>query len=142
MENRSVPFSQALGAWAIIIVLETVHGIVRQLWIAPRIGDLPARQWGVLIGSLLIFIVAVATSRWIGARSTRQQLGVGLLWVVLTLAFELALGMLLGLSRQRMLEDYDLTRGGLMGLGLAFMLVAPWLAARARTHGVRAARGG
>lgn len=123
---------RALAAWAAIIVLESLHGTLRQLFIAPRIGDLPARQLGVVVGSVLIFVVAVAFSRTIGATTTRQQLAVGVVWVVLTVAFEVALGVALGLSRERIFSDYDVTRGGYMGFGLAFELLAPLIAARVR----------
>jgi hypothetical protein len=47
--------------------------------------------------------------------------------------FEIGLGRLvLGLPWDRITEDYDLTRGGFLGLGLLFMAVSPLLAARVR----------
>lgn len=56
--------------------------------------------------------------------------GVGLLWVALTVLFEIGLGRLvLGLSWERLAEDYDPTRGGFVGPGLLFMAAAPRLAA-------------
>jgi hypothetical protein len=54
------------------------------------------------------------------------------MWVVLTVAFEFALGTLLGLTRDRMLADYDLSAGGFMLFGLLFMLLSPMFAARLR----------
>ena len=42
-------------------------------------------------------------------------------WVVLTVLFELALGTLLGLTRERMLADYDVAAGGFMAFGLLFL---------------------
>lgn len=124
--------SRALAAWVLIIVAETVHGVLRQWLLVPVVGDLRARQIGVLIGSAIIFAIAWALARWIDARTLRAQLAVGAVWVVLTLCFEYALGRLLGLTTERMLADYDVARGGFMLFGLAFMLVAPALAARAR----------
>lgn len=78
----------------------------------------------------LIFAVAYFFIRWITARTTLQLLGVRLLWVVLTVLFEIGLGrFVLGLPWERITEDYDVTRGGFMGVGLLFMAAAPWLAA-------------
>lgn len=78
----------------------------------------------------LIFAVAYFFIRWITARTTLQLLGVGLLWVVLTVLFEIGLGrFVLGLPWERITEDYDVTRGGFMGLGLLFMAASPRLAA-------------
>src|SRR5262245_15943964 len=41
---------------------------------------------------LLVFAVACLCVRWIAARTKLQLLGVGLLWVVLTVLFEVGLG--------------------------------------------------
>ena len=128
-------WSRALLAWLLIVLAETVHGILRQLLLAPAIGDLPARQVGVFVGSAIIFAVAWLTIRWIGARRVREQFAIGAVWVALIVAFEISLGLALGYSRERMLSDYDLANGGWMGFGLLFLLCAPWLAARA--HGLR-----
>lgn len=121
---------RAFLVWLVIIAAETVHGILRGVLLVPIVGDLPARQIGVLIGSLLIFAVAYLVIRWIAAQTKLQFLAVGLLWVVLTILFEIGLGRLvLGLPWERLTEDYDVTRGGFMGVGLLFMAAAPWLAA-------------
>jgi hypothetical protein len=123
---------RALVVWLVIILAESVHGVLRQLFLVPLVGDLRARQIGVLVGSLIILAIALMFSRLLGARTLREQFVVGFAWVALTLAFELALGAVLGFSPQRMLEDYDLSRGGLMTFGLLFMLSAPAVAARLR----------
>ena len=127
-------WSRALTAWLLIVVAESVHGTLRQLFIAPVLGDLPARQIGVPIGCAIIFVIAWLCICWIGARTLPEQLKVGLAWVVLIVVFEVALGTALGYSRERMLSDYIVTQGGFMGFGLLFMLFAPALAAKARRY--------
>lgn len=121
---------RTLVVWLVIIAAETVHGVLRALFLAPLVGDLRARQIGVAVGSVIIVAIVLAFSRWLGVRSTRRQLGVGLVWVVLTIAFEAGLGTLLGLSAERMLADYDVRAGGFMVFGLVVMLLSPWIAAR------------
>ncbi|MBX3401164.1 MAG: hypothetical protein KF873_20720 [Gemmataceae bacterium] len=119
--------------WLVIIAVETVHGVLRTLLLVPLVGDFPARRVSVLTGSLLIFGVAWAFVRWIGADTRLRLLGVGLLWVVLTVLFEIGLGRyVLGLSWERIAEDYDVTRGGLLGFGLLFMAATPTLSAMLR----------
>lgn len=127
-----MPWLRALAVWLVIIVVESVHGTLRQLLLVPALGDFRARQVSVLTGSLLIFLVAWLFIRWLGATSRRALLGIGLLWVALTVVFEVALGRLLGFEWSRLLEDYDLPHGGLMGLGLVAMFLTPLLAARLR----------
>jgi len=129
---------RAVLVWIGIIGIETVHGILRTVLLVPVIGDFPARQVSVVTGSALIFGVAFLFIRWIRAGTNRRLLGVGLLWVVLTVLFEAGLGWLvLGLSWDRIIEDYDITRGGVLGLGLLFMAIAPLLAAKIRKPLIR-----
>ena len=124
---------RAVLVWLVIIAVETVHGVLRTLLLVPLVGDFPARRVSVFTGSLLIFGVAWVFVRWIGAGTRLRLLAVGLLWVVLTVLFEIALGRYaLGLSWDRIAEDYDVTRGGLLGFGLLFMAATPTLAARLR----------
>jgi hypothetical protein len=134
-ERAPMNWPRALAAWLLIVVAESIHGIVRQLFISPAIGDLPARQVGVLIGSAIIFAVAWICIRWIGAKSFGDQLSVGLLWAVLIAIFEFGLGTALGYTKERMLSDYNIAEGGFMGLGLLFMLFAPALASKVRGFG-------
>lgn len=123
---------RALAAWLLIVAAETVHGVLRSIFLVPRIGDLASRQWGVLPGSLIILLLAVLTIRWIGARTAREQFAVGAAWTVLMVAFELGLGTAMGLGRERLLSDYDPARGGFMLFGLAVLMLSPWIAARVR----------
>jgi hypothetical protein len=103
------------------------------LWLAPQVGDHAARQIGVLTGSLLIFAVTWLAIGWIGMRRTRTLLAAGALWVVLMLAFEIALGRaVFGFGWERIAAEFDVSRGGLMGFGLAALLLMPFVTARMR----------
>ena len=114
----------------LIILAETAHGWVRNVFFAPAIGDLRARQVGVLVGSLLILAIAWLTARWMDARTLRRQLFIGGVWVVLTVGFEIVLGRALGLGWDRILSDYNPARGGFMLAGLVVLFLAPWLTRR------------
>ena len=118
--------------WMLIILAETGHGVVREVFIAPAIGGLRARQLGVAIGCVIIFIIAWLTARWMGASSRRQQFRVGAYWVLLTLVFEFLLGRAWGMSWSRIFADYNPMHGGYMLFGLAFMFLAPWITKRLR----------
>jgi len=127
-----MPFGRVIAVWMLLMLAETAHGWLRALFIAPALGDLRARQVGVLVGCLIIFAITVATIRRMGTRTSRSQFLAGGIWVVLTLAFEVSLGLAMNLGAARILEDYNPARGGLMWLGLAFMFLAPRLAAKLR----------
>lgn len=130
--SHRIRWSRALLVWLGIVVVESVHGALRQAFLAPAIGDLPARQMGVIVGSGLILAIAWLCIRWIDARRPRQQFAIGAVWVVLIVAFEIGLGLALGYSPARIVSDYDPTRGGWMGFGLLCLLCAPWLTAKVR----------
>jgi hypothetical protein len=129
---RAVPWLRATLVWMLIMLAETAHGALREIFIAPVVGDLRARQLGIPIGCVIVFIIAWATVRWMGAATRHIQLLVGLWWAALTLGFEFVLGRAIGLSWSRILADYDPSRGGFMVLGIAFMVFAPMLAAELR----------
>ena len=113
-----------------MMLAETVHAAIREVWLAPMLGALRARQLGVLIGSIIVLLIAWACSRWIHADSRRTQFAVGGFWVALTLVFEFAVGRAMHLSWSRILSDYDPAHGGFMLLGLAAMFFAPWWVSR------------
>jgi hypothetical protein len=116
-------FSRALVVWLIMMCAETIHGVLRANLLVPIVGDLRARQIGVAIGSLIILAVAFLFSNWLKERSMIGQISVGLFWGTMTLFFEIMLGRLvLYLPWGRIVEDYDLSRGGFMIFGLLVMV--------------------
>jgi hypothetical protein len=133
--SRFMPWGKAISAWLLIITIESVHGVLRNLLLAPTIGDFEARQAGVFIGSALIVVIAWMMAPWLNLSTRAQFAGVGLLWVGLTLVFEFSLGLAMGLSWERMASDYNIAKGGLLPLGLIVMACAPYAGARLRSNG-------
>lgn len=124
---------RALLVWFLIMIAESIHGTLRQIFLAPLVGDFPARRIAFFVGMLLIFLITLAFIRWIGTEKAKSLFAVGAMWAILTLLFEFGLGFLvLGFSRERMFEDYDVSRGGLMAFGILFMVFAPYLSAKLR----------
>ena len=124
---------RALSVWALILAVEFAHGVARTLWMLPRVGDLPSRQIGVVVGSALILLITGLTVRWIAAASRRQWLAIGTLWVALMLAAEVALGRFaFAFPWSRITEDFDPSRGGFLGIGMLVLLLGPLAMAMAR----------
>ena len=124
---------RALALLALIIVAEVVNGTVRTLVVAPLVGDFTARQIGTVTGCVLIGLIAWFGSPWLKAGSPRALWAVGVLWLALMIGFEVAFGRLVaGASWQRLAEDYNLAQGGLLGLGMLWLLCAPRLVAAVR----------
>jgi len=120
---------RALAVWLLIAVLETVHGIVRGLWLVPALGEPAAQRLGFAVGSVLVIVVAWATSGWLGAATRRTQLQAGALWLLLMLGLELAVGRARGFGWARIAAEFDPRQGGWMLFGLLLMFFAPILGA-------------
>jgi hypothetical protein len=134
--NQQRIIIRSLEVWLLIIIAEMVHGILRAIFLVPIIGEFRSNQIGVFTGSAIILVIAYVTHRFIEARRTPEFLMVGIIWLVLTVAFEILFGrFVMGLSWERILADYNIAKGGLMPLGLVVMLLSPMIAAR--LHGRR-----
>lgn len=114
-----------------MMLAETLHGIARNLWLAPLVGDFRARQICVFTGAALLFAITYWRFDWLGARTRSRQFAVGGLWVILTLTFELMLGRYVaGRPWTEVTADLRIWEGGLLPLGLLFLLLCPWLVGR------------
>lgn len=124
---------RALAVWCILILAEILHGIARGILLVPHVGEFRSSQIGVFTGSLIILAIAIATVRWIGAAWRSQLLGIGVLWLILTLAFEILFGrFVVGASWERLASDYNVLRGGLLPFGMLVLLFSPLIAAKVR----------
>jgi hypothetical protein len=142
LEMQSDPTEQAtwrplifrsFEVWLVIAAAESLHGTFRTIFLSPVVGDFRARQIAVFSGSIIIVAIAIVFRLWMNARSLAEQAVAGAFWVLLTLAFEIALGRLaMDLAWDRIFSDYDLSHGGLMPFGLLILLLAPAIAARIR----------
>lgn len=121
-------FYRAIITWLLMMSAETVHGVARRIYLLPLLGDLRSRQWGVFVGSLIILIIATLCIRWIRPSSLRSLWWIGILWVSLTLSFEILLALLFGIDTHRIAADYDPRQGGLMLLGMVILFLAPTFA--------------
>ncbi len=123
---------RAFVVWLMLMGAEVIHGILRALFLAPKVGDLRARQLGVFTGSLLILVIAYLSIGWVGVRN-KSLLAVGFAWLLLTLAFEIGFGhFVFGYSWERLASDYNLSKGGLLPVGLLVLFLSPLIAAKLR----------
>lgn len=132
MGDPPFPFARALRIWLTLVVVESIHGVTRRLVLEPLVGDLRARQVSVFTGAVLIILVFWFTLKWLGRQRQRRWWSVGLLWLGLTLAFEVGLGTATGMSWDRIASDFDPRRGGLLAFGMLVILVAPRVLAERR----------
>jgi hypothetical protein len=124
---------RAIVVWLAVLVLANLNGAVREAWLIPYLGPGPGRVLSTVILSALVFLVTWLTIGWIRPATTRDALLVGVLWLVLTLAFEFLVGhYVFHKPWIVLLEDYDLSRGRIWVAVLVVVLLAPLWTARMR----------
>lgn len=122
---------KSVAVWLLFILAESLNGTIRTLWLVPTLGDPLAHQRSFITGMLIVLAIALLFIRWLGARRVPQLLGIGGVWMGLTLAFEVFLGrVILNYSWGQITADYDVRQGGLMTFGLLWVALAPLMAAK------------
>jgi hypothetical protein len=119
--------------WLMFIIAESLNGTVRILWLISAFGDPLAHQISFLMGAILIVTIATIFVSWLQAAHISQLLAVGVLWLLLTVGFELILGrFVLGYSWSQIAADYNIYQGGLMPYGLVLLTLSPVIAVKIR----------
>lgn len=102
-------FFRSMAIWLIFIIVESLNGTIRTLWLVPLVGELRAHQISFAVGSLLILTIATIFVRWLNISSYSQSIGIGFLWMLLTVGFEVGLGRFtFGYTWAQIAADYDL----------------------------------
>lgn len=119
---------RAVAVWLVIALAEAVQGYLRIRFLNRRLGDKRARRIGVGTGSVIILTLTWVAFPWIGIKDEPDAWGVGTLWLGLMLAFDAGFGRwVFHASWTRIFEEFDLRRGRLLALGMAVLLLAPWI---------------
>jgi hypothetical protein len=124
-----LPWGRALALWLAIALAETVHGVLRGLWLLPRVGEVAAQRIGFGVGCVIVLGIATWGSRWLGAAGAAQRWQVGVLWGVLMAGFEWLIGLARGFDARRIAAEFDPTQGGTVLYALLLMVAAPTLGA-------------
>ena len=120
-------------AWFALLVIAVANGALRQLAFGRHMSELRAHQLSTLVGSALIGVAIWFVVRGWPPAGNRQALLIGLLWLVLTVAFEFFMGLVL--ARRPLpdvLHDYNLLEGRVWVLFLLWLTLAPWVLYRLR----------
>lgn len=124
--------ARSVAVWVLILGVAFANASLRELVLMPRYGRVAALAMSGALLCVLVLLVAWAAVPWLGARRAPELLAVGVGWLLLTVAFEWALGRARGKPAQTPLEAYRFKDGNLWPLVLAVTAMAPWLAARLR----------
>ncbi len=114
-----------LAAWPGGAVIGVGNGIAREVLYRDRVGERAARQISTATAlALFAGYFWLLQYRW-PIPSSREAAVIGAVWVGLTLLFEFGFGRASGQSWSDLLEDYDVRRGRLWPLVVAWLGVGP-----------------
>lgn len=119
--------AKSIAAWLVLLVAMTANGLFRALVLQPYIGEHHARQVSSILGACVVVTLAGVFVRRLPDPASASLVGTGILWGLLTLAFEFGFGHYVsGISWDALLADYDLRAGRLWPLVLLATVAAPW----------------
>ncbi len=119
-----------------MLAIAVANGVLRQATFAKVMPELRAHQLSTLIGSVAIgFFIWFVIRAW-PPPSGRRALLIGVVWLVLTVAFEFFMGLVLArMPLAQVLNDYNLAAGRVWVLFLIWLALAPWIFFRLRKAG-------
>jgi hypothetical protein len=133
--RHSASFRMHLFGWLALPVLAAANGALRDATYGRMLESTVAHSVAVLPLVAVILIWATWLAKRAPLDDQRTAWSVGAVWMVATIAAELALGALQGMSVADALVQYDVSRGNLWVLVPLAVLVAP-ATARSVTTGV------
>lgn len=122
---------KVLVTWLAILALAVANGVLRERVLVPFLGAVTGLILSGILLSALILLASCLTLPWFGRLEAAQYLHVGLVWLVLTVAFEFMMGRLVRRRSWRaLLAAYTFEGGNLWPLVLIITAAAPLIAAR------------
>lgn len=126
-----------LAGWCFTLAaVETLHGIIRNGMISPRIGTQKAKRWSIFSGSLLALVVCYVWAPTLETRAIVPLLLVGLLLAVFMALFDILLARYVIKQNWRAIfKDFDPRQGNYLSIGLLLLIFMPALAMSMQSGG-------
>ncbi len=127
-ENGALSMIRYVIVWVPMLAIAIANGALRQATFGKALSELRAHQLSTLIGSVFMGLFIRFVIRAWPPSSGRQALLIGLVWLVLTVAFEFFMGLVLAQKPiSEVLHDYNLFAGRVWVLFLIWLTLAPWV---------------
>jgi hypothetical protein len=117
-----------LLCWFPMVLLAILNGAARDLWYKKYICELAAHQILTFSLIILIGIYSCLVVKWLPPNTVKQALIIGIVWSILTLAFEFGFGIMRGISWKQLLYAYNFTEGQIWILIPIWVAIAPYIA--------------
>ena len=124
---------KAVAVWLAILVCAVLNGALREGLLLRWLGKPVAPMLSGALLSIVILAIAWFAVAWFGRMAASRFVSVGVLWLLLTLAFEFTFGRLVqNQSWAQLFQAYTFKDGNIWPLVLVVTALAPLLSARIR----------
>jgi hypothetical protein len=115
-------------AWFPMVLIAIANAALREAGYKRYVGELAAHQISTLTGCILIGVYVWVLGSYLELQSPGQAIGVGLMWLAMTITFEFGFGhFVAGDPWSRLLHDYNILEGRVWGLFLLWVTVSPYV---------------
>jgi hypothetical protein len=123
-----MPMWKYVIGWAPMVAIAVANAAVREWWYGKRVTELRAHQIST-VSALVLLGAYIWVVIWLWPpESPKEALAVGLIWLVLTVAFEFLFGRYGARhSWRRLLHDYNVLAGRVWMLVLVWIAIAPYV---------------
>jgi hypothetical protein len=121
--------ARSVIVWFGLLALAVANGAAREAFLTPRVGTGAGHGISTLLLSVGILAVGWFSIPWIAPGSVQDAWLIGIIWVLLTVAFEFLGGhFLFGRPWKLLLADYNILAGRIWVMVLVVSLVTPVVA--------------
>jgi hypothetical protein len=123
-----------LLAWMGLAIVAILNGVLRVKGYSPYMSELAAHQLSTVIGLSLFGIFFWFLTGAFCLESSKQALGIGAMWLVLTILFEFVFGhFVMGHPWRKLFADYNILEGRLWSLVLLWTFIGPYVCFKIRS---------
>ena len=114
--------------WLILLIVAIFNGMMRGIFLLEPLGELTAHQVSTVTALILFFITTWLLNRKWKITTASEAIHIGLIWVLLTIAFEFLFGhFMMGHTWKHLFNDYNLLAGRVWVIALLGVFFLPFL---------------
>jgi hypothetical protein len=113
--------------WLPMAALAIANGAIRDSYYKKYVGASKAKRISTITLLIILGIYIAFVMDKFPVESPIEAWEVGIVWVLMTLAFEFGLGALRNVTPEEMLSEYNIFKGRIWVLIPVELLVVPWL---------------
>ncbi len=114
--------------WFPMVIIGITNGIIRVAGYGRFFDELTAHQISTVTGIILIGTYIWIITKYFKIQSSAQAIGIGLMWLMLTILFEFGFGhFVMGTPWSKLLHDYNILEGRVWSLFLIWVTISPFV---------------